>query len=327
MNNNIVVTGGAGYIGSMACKLLKQHGYNPITVDNLSRGLKSLVKFGPFEQGDIGDIEFMDKVLKKYNPISVMHFAAIVVVSETVHNPYECYNNNVVATNNLLKAMLNNSLKNIVFSSTAAIFGGTTEAKVTENSTTCPITPYGKSKLMVENILDDYDTAYGLKSICLRYFNVTGADPELEVGSCSTPVTAIVPTMIEKILSNQEFTVFGNDYETKDGTCIRDYIHVFDLITAHIKAMEKLLTTNQSKKLNLGNGNGFSVKEMINSIENATNLKLKVKYGNRRIGDPVSVIADNAEIKKYLGWDPVYTSVEEQIKHSFLWYKKHNNVL
>lgn len=326
MNNNVIVTGGAGYIGSMTAKILKHNGYNPVVVDNLKTGFNNMVKFGPFEKSDIGNIDNMKHIFNKYNPVSVIHFAASTSVGESVADPFKYYNNNTVKTVNLLKAMLDSNIHNIVFSSTAALFGNSETSLVKEDDPINPINPYGRSKAMVEEILSDFDNAYNMKFATLRYFNVVGADPELEVGECKTPGLNLFPIIFERATKNQDILIYGNDYNTKDGTGVRDYIHVKDLAVAHVLAMEKLLDSKKSFKVNLGNGKGFSVQEIIDAARKVMKRDFNAKVTPRREGDPATLISDISFSRKYLNWHPEFKDVETSLTHAWLWFKKYNNL-
>lgn len=325
VEKNVLVCGGAGYIGSMTSKLLKKAGYNPIVVDDLRSGHEFLVKFGPLEKTDIANIYVMDQIVKRYKPIAVMHFAAVPSVPEANLNPWQTYNNNITATNNLIKVMLDNNVKNLVFSSTAALFGKSTGI-IDENSEISPISIYGRSKSIMESIISDYETHYNFTWAALRYFNVSGADPELEVGECHNWETHLIPVMLEKSDKNEEFTIFGGDYPTKDGTCIRDYIHVYDISKAHVLALDKLIKDNQSFKVNLGNGNGFSVKEMVEIAKEVTGIDFKVSIKERREGDPAQIITNNSLAQKLLNWSPKYVDPKIHIQHAWEWYKKYQKI-
>lgn len=319
---NIIVTGGAGYIGSHVCKILKQKSYNPIVVDDLSSGSRALVKFGDFIQCNISNYEKLIEIFKKYKPVAVMNFAGYKTNSESVIKPLEYYNNNFVATNILLKAMIDCDIKNFIFSSSAAIFGipQNPEILIDESSPKAPATPYGKSKLMVEEVLKDYDSAYSLKSTSLRYFNACGSDPEGEIGEILGSKN-IFPSIFAAIKNKTSFIICGADYATKDGTCIRDYIHVCDLANAHILALEKQLETKKSTQINLGNGEGFSVKEIVELAKKITKVDFEIAFGARRAGDPAKLVADATLAKKYLNWDVKYPNIEDAIKHSYKFLK------
>lgn len=326
MSKNVIVTGGAGYIGSMTAKVLKEKGYNPVSVDNLQTGFKELVKFGPFEEADIGDVNAMEAIFEKYKPIAVIHFAASLLVEESTKIPLVYYKNNVAATLNLLQVMLEQKINNIVFSSTAALFGNPDSDLIKEDNPINPINPYGKSKAMVEAILGDLDSSYGLKFTNLRYFNVVGADPELTVGECHTPGTHLFPLIFYRANKGKEVLIYGDDYNTKDGTCIRDYVHVKDLAVAHVLAMEKLLENGQSVKINLGNGKGFSVKEIVSAAKKVTGIDFKVQVTARRAGDPARLVSDISFSRKYLGWQPQFVNVESSLEHAWLWFKKFHKI-
>jgi UDP-glucose 4-epimerase len=315
---NILIAGGAGFIGSYVNKVLNQQGYNTIVFDDLSRGDKSTVKWGTFVQGDIGNIDDLDAVFQKYNIDAVMHFAAYISVPESVEQPMKYYDNNVVKTTTLLNAMLKYGVKTFIFSSSAAIFGVPEYCPIPENHPCAPINPYGETKLIVEKIVRDYSHAYGLKASCLRYFNAAGGDPDGDIHNKHTYSTNIIPVIIKKVLSDDgPVTVFGTDYETRDGTCIRDYIHIHDLASAHLLALERLLAGESSCNYNLGNGQGFTVREVIDAVEQ--NIAVKVPYieGPRRAGDPPELLADSKKIIAELGWKPEYPDVATIVQHAW----------
>jgi len=322
---NVIVTGGAGFIGSSLCKVLFQNNFYPITIDNLSTGFRQLAKYGDFVEGDIGDYKKMMEVFARYNPVVVFHIAASKAVGESVENPYKYYENNFSKTNSLLKAVVDSKIQHFIFSSTASIFGLIQGEKkyIDENFPTNPINPYGASKLMVERLLEDYEKAYQLKYSALRYFNVSGADPDAELGEMSPNVANIFPILLRVIDKKyNEFVIFGDDYNTKDGTCIRDYIHIADLANAHLLAFKKQLETNKSAKINLGNGFGFSVKDVVDVFKKITNVNFNVRIGDRRPGDPDLLIANNKFANEYLGWYPQYTSLEDHVNHAWKWHQK-----
>ena len=265
---NVLVTGGAGYIGSHACKALKQAGYNPITLDNLSTGWKQSVKFGPFEEGDLLDRAIIDQVFDKYSPIAVIHFAALSNVGESMENPELYWNNNLIGSLNLIQSAVDHCCLKFVFSSTCAIYGDQDNILINEQSEQRPINAYGASKQAVENILTNFETAYGLNYIIFRYFNVAGADPDAEVGEFHVPETHLVPQILNSIDGLIDaLTIFGTNYSTPDGTCIRDFIHVCDIVDAHVLGLKWLHDDKGSRIFNLGAGNGFSVREVINHVE------------------------------------------------------------
>lgn len=316
----ILVAGGAGYIGSHTVKYLLKNNYNVVVVDNLVYGHAEAVLTPNFEHIDLSDKEALDKVFKKYKPDAVIHFAAYTYVGESVKEPKKYYHNNVINTINLLDTMLENGVKNIVFSSTCATYGNPQYMPMDEKHPQFPINPYGKTKLMVEKIMQDYHSAYGLKYVALRYFNAAGGDAEGQLGESHDPETHLIPLVLKAIKGEiSQITVFGTDYETPDGTCIRDYIHVEDLADAHMLAVEKLLSGGESYCINLGTGIGNSVKEIIDVSQIVTRKKVPVVYGERREGDPAILYAANSTAKEVLGWSPKYTDIEEIIKTAWIW--------
>ena len=316
----ILVAGGAGYIGSHTVKYLLKNNYNVVVVDNLSYGHKEAVSTPNFEQIDLADKEALDKIFKKYKIDAVIHFAAFTYVGESVSQPQKYYWNNVVNTINLLDVMIENNVKNIVFSSTCATYGNPQYTPIDENHPQSPINPYGKTKLMMEQIMADYETAYGLKYVALRYFNAAGCDKDGELGESHTPETHLIPLILKAIKGEiPQISVFGTNYDTPDGTCIRDYIHVEDLADAHMLAVEKLFKDEQSYCINLGTGIGKSVKEIIKSAEKVTGKKVPLVYGERRVGDPAKLYASNKKAKEILGWNPKYTDIDEIIKTAWAW--------
>ncbi|MFW2439061.1 MAG: UDP-glucose 4-epimerase GalE [Arenicellales bacterium] len=318
---NILVTGGAGYIGSHACKALAKAGYTPIAYDNLVYGHEWAVKWGPFEQGDILDRERLDEIIKQYQPAAIMHFAAYAYVGESVDEPGKYYRNNVVGSLTLLEAMRDNDISNFIFSSTCATYGEPEQIPIPEDHKQSPINPYGYSKLMIEQMLSDFDVAHGLKSVSLRYFNAAGADPEGDIGEDHDPETHLIPLVLDAAIGKREnITIFGDDYDTEDGTCIRDYIHVTDLADAHVKALKYLEEGGKTTKFNLGNGKGFSVKEVIDTAKEVTGKEIPVEMGPRRPGDPPRLVGDAERIRKELNWHPKYDDLETIIKTAWEWH-------
>ncbi|WP_178337619.1 UDP-glucose 4-epimerase GalE [Candidatus Avelusimicrobium facis] len=316
---NILVVGGAGYIGSHVVKMLAVQGYNPVVYDNLSKGHREAVQGHPFELGDLGDKARLAEVFKKYAIEAVMHFAAFIEVGESVQDPSKYYHNNVAKVLNLLDAMHENAVHYFVFSSTAATFGEPVHPKIDENHPQKPINPYGNTKLMVEKMLEDFDTAYGLKSVALRYFNASGADDSGEIGESHTPETHLIPLVLQAAAGKRPcIRVFGTDYPTPDGTCVRDYVHVNDLARAHILALEKMTQENQSLRYNLGSGNGQSVAELIARAKEVTGVDFKVEYKGRRAGDPAVLVADSAKAARELGWKPQY-DLKQIIQTAWNW--------
>lgn len=304
---NILVIGGAGYIGSHMVRMLANQGYNPVVFDNLSKGHREAVANYPFELGDLGDKARLTEVFKKYGIEAVMHFAAFAEVGESVKEPSKYYHNNVAKVLDLLDALVENDIKYFVFSSTAATFGEPVRPKIDESHPQNPINPYGNTKLMVEKILADFDTAYGLKATALRYFNASGADDSGEIGESHNPETHLIPIVLQAAAGKRaSIKMFGTDYPTPDGTCVRDYVHVNDLARAHILALEKMFKDNVSERFNLGSGNGFSVAEIVKEAKRITDIDFTVEKAPRRDGDPAVLVADSAKAERILGWKPQY---------------------
>ncbi|ASA55905.1 UDP-glucose 4-epimerase GalE [Vibrio gazogenes] len=322
---NILVVGGAGYIGSHTCKMLSQKGFNPIVFDNLIYGHKEFIKWGEFVLGDLSDINQIRLVFEKYQIDAVMHFAAFAYVGESVEHPQKYYANNVVATLNLLNVMIEFGVKNFIFSSTCATYGNPQYLPIDEAHPQTPINPYGMSKLMVESILKDYSNAYDFKFVSLRYFNASGCDPECEVGENHNPETHLIPLILDAAIGKRDsIKVFGSDYDTRDGSAIRDYIHVIDLAEAHILALKSLLAGGDSDIFNLGNGQGFTVKEVIECVKQVTQKEFKVIYTDRRPGDPSSLIGSSDKIIAKLNWKPKFARLEDIIKTAWDWHVKLN---
>lgn len=316
----ILVVGGAGYIGSHAVKMLLANDYNVVTLDNLSGGYRDAVVGGDFVLGDIADPNCLKKIFTDYNFAGVMHFASFIQVGESVQNPGKYYQNNVAATLNLLDAMVAHQVKTFIFSSTAAIFGEPQYVPIDEQHPKQPINPYGSSKWMIEQILTDYEHAYGLKAICLRYFNAAGADPDGQLGERHDPETHLIPLVLQAASGKREFiSVYGQDYATPDGTCIRDYIHINDLCQAHVLALEALFNGANSNAYNLGNGAGFSVKQVIEVAEAVTGKNIPVKIVARRAGDPARLVADAKQAQAALNWQPQYADLTSIIAHAWQW--------
>jgi UDP-glucose-4-epimerase GalE len=321
---NILVVGGAGYIGSHMCKYLANNGYTPITFDNLVYGHRQAVKYGPFIEGSISDSKLIRHVFSEYQIEAVMHFAAFCYVGESVTQPAKYYRNNVVNTLNLLEVMVEKNVNNFIFSSSCATYGEPVEIPITEHHPQNPINPYGKTKLMIEQILDDFKDAYGLESVCLRYFNAAGADPDGELGEDHEPETHLVPLVLQTALGQRAaINIFGDDYPTRDGTCIRDYIHINDLAQAHFLALEKLLNGQPGGKYNLGNGDGYSVKEVIKAARNITGEPIPSKIVERRPGDPAELIGSSEKAVKELGWKPQFPNLDTIIETAWEWHRNH----
>ena len=319
----ILIVGGAGYIGSHANKELTKRGYKTLILDNLVYGHEASVKWGSFVLGDLGDKETLRKIFIEYKIEAVMHFAAFAYVGESVTDPAKYYQNNVVNTINLLDVMLESGVKKFIFSSTCATYGDPIEIPITETHPQAPINPYGQSKLMVEKILADYSHAYDLKYVALRYFNAAGADADAEIGEDHDPETHLIPLVLDVALGKREqINVFGSDYETKDGTAVRDYIHVTDLADAHILALEYLKKGEPSTVFNLGNGLGYSVQEVIDVAKKVTGEEIKTVYAPRREGDPAILIGGAEKAIKVLGWKPRFAKLEQIIETAWKWHNR-----
>ncbi len=315
MTLRVLVTGGAGYIGSHTCKALANAGYEPVSYDNMVYGHDELVKWGPLEVGDILDGERLKEVIDKYSPDACMHFAAFALVGESVEDPAKYYKNNVLGTLSLLEALKEKGINRLIFSSSAAVYGNPVKTPIPDDHSLSPVNPYGETKRIMEGVLRDFGAAYGLKSASLRYFNAAGADPEGESGELHDPETHLVPLVLEVAAGKREhITVFGDDYDTRDGTCIRDYIHVTDLADAHVRALERLGKGDTTKAYNLGNGNGFSVLEVIETARKVTGHPIPVEIGSRRAGDPPVLVADSSRIMEELGWRPLFDDLETIIE-------------
>ncbi len=317
---NILVTGGAGYIGSHACKALAQAGYTPVTYDNLVYGHRWAVRWGPLEVGDIADRARLDAVIAQYRPAAVMHFAAYAYVGESVQDPGKYYRNNVAGTLTLLEAMRDHGIDTLIFSSTCATYGIPDQVPIAEDHPQRPINPYGASKWMIERILQDFDAAHGLRSIALRYFNAAGADPDGDIGEAHDPETHLIPLVLDAAAGKRPaITVYGDDYDTPDGTCIRDYIHVTDLANAHVVALKALQAGPATTAYNLGNGQGFSVREVIAAAEAVTGRPVPVHIGARRSGDPARLVGDARRIRQALGWTPRHQALEAMLATAWRW--------
>ncbi|HQC72601.1 MAG TPA: UDP-glucose 4-epimerase GalE [Candidatus Competibacteraceae bacterium] len=316
---HVLVVGGAGYIGSHMVKLLGQRGFQVTVLDNLCAGHRDAVQGARFVLGDLGERDLLNALFQAEHFDGVMHFASHIQVGESVREPAKYYLNNVFKTQYLLDAMVAHRVKCFIFSSTAAIFGEPLRVPIDEDHPKQPINPYGRGKWMVEQMLQDYDLAYGLKAVCLRYFNAAGADPEGKLGERHDPETHLIPLVLRAATSQRPITVFGTDYDTPDGTCIRDYIHVNDLGEAHLLALQRLWDGVGSAAYNLGNGNGFSVREVIDTARKVTGCEIPVVYGERRPGDPARLVADAHRARADLGWTPRYADLATIIAHAWQW--------
>ncbi|MDK4719496.1 UDP-glucose 4-epimerase GalE [Rhizobium sp. CNPSo 3968] len=320
----VLVVGGAGYIGSHTCLDLANKGFKPVVYDNFSNGHREFVKWGPAEEGDIRDRARLDEVLAKHKPAAILHFAALIEVGESVKDPVSFYENNVIGTLTLLSAAQAAGVKAFVFSSTCATYGLPQSVPLDESHQQVPINPYGRTKYIVEQALADYDQYKGLRSVILRYFNAAGADFEGRIGEWHTPETHAIPLAIDAALGRRQgFKVFGSDYDTRDGTCVRDYIHVLDLADAHVRAVEYLLDGGDSVALNLGTGTGTTVKELLGTIETVSNRPFPVEYVGRREGDSTTLVANNDKARDILGWSPQY-DLTEIIQSAWNWHAKSN---
>ena len=316
----VLVVGGAGYVGSHMVRCLGNAGIDVTTLDNLSSGRRESVTHGKFVRGDLGDRTLIDQLFASAKYDGVMHFAAHIEVDESVVNPAKYYLNNVANTQVLLDAMHDHGVNDFIFSSTAAIFGEPVQGRIDESHPKAPINPYGRSKLMVEAILADYDTAYGLNSVCLRYFNAAGADPAGDIGERHEPESHLLPLVLQAASGRREsISIFGTDYDTRDGTCVRDYIHVNDLCDAHLLALRTLWDGAPSAAYNLGNGSGFSVREVIDAAVAVTGQDIAVVEAERRAGDPGTLVADSAHAKSALKWRPQYADLVKIIEHAWQW--------
>ena len=315
--------GGAGYIGSHMVKYLDKQGVKITVLDNLSTGYHDLLTAGDFVEGDLGDSELLADLFRTKEIDVVMHFAASSLVGESVSDPLKYYKNNVASTANLLSAMVENNVKKFIFSSTAAVYGEPKQLPITEDSETSPTNPYGSSKLAVEGMLRDCDRAYGLKSICLRYFNACGADDSAEIGERHQPETHLIPLVLQAAIGVRDsISIFGNDYPTEDGTCLRDYVHVNDLAQAHYLAMQKLLEGGDSNVYNLGNSTGYSVRQVIDEACKVTLKEIKVVEAPRRAGDPAVLVAESHKAREQLGWVPKYESLSTMIETAWQWHQR-----
>jgi UDP-glucose 4-epimerase len=320
---NILVAGGAGYIGAHTCLNLFSKGFAPIVYDNLSNGHAEFAQWGPLEVGDIRDRKRLDEVLRKYKPQAIIHFAAAIEVGESVRDPSGFYDNNVAGTISLLRAAQAAGIDKIVFSSTCATYGIPLSIPMNETHVQNPINPYGRSKLIVEQILKDLDQYQALRSCILRYFNAAGADPEGRIGEWHSPETHVIPIAIEAALGRRaHFQVLGTDYDTRDGSCVRDFVHVLDLADAHTRAIEHLLNNGTSQALNLGTGHGTTVKELLETVRRVVGESFEVKYGPRREGDSPALVADNTLARRMIGWSPRH-DLRSIIETAYDWHSNH----
>ena len=322
----ILVTGGAGYIGSHVCKELSEYGFEAVAFDNLSTGHRELVKWGPLIEGDVGDRDSIEAAIREVRPEAVLHFAASSLVGESMTRPGKYYRNNVVGSLNLLEAMVATGVSRIVLSSTCATYGIPEQTPIGEDTPQNPINTYGRTKLVIERMIDAFEMAHGMKSVCLRYFNACGADPDGETGELHECEPHLIPRAIFSALGQvSDFSVFGDDYATPDGTPIRDYIHVTDLASAHVSALLHLLRQDSSVKLNLGIGTGYSVKQIIDAVGRVTKRKVPSTVNGRRPGDPAILVANCAKAKEVLGFEPRFSALETIIETAWNWHSRRHN--
>ncbi len=323
MQKTILVTGGAGYIGSHTCKALAEAGYLPVALDNLVHGPKWAVKWGPLVEGDLADRSLIDRVFATYDIQGVIHFAAYAYVGESMEKPAKYFHNNVVGTLNLLDSIIANDINYFVFSSTCATYGIPNQIPISEDHPQKPVNPYGDSKLFIEKTLRWYDIAYGLKAAILRYFNAAGADPDGLIGEAHHPETHLIPLVIQAALdATASVAIYGTDYATLDGTAIRDYIHVSDLATAHVAALEYLRVRQSSNQFNLGTGRGHSVREVISAIQKYSGRSISIQESPRRPGDPPVLVADASKADKELGWQPTESDLDTIIRTAWDWHSR-----
>lgn len=322
---SILIVGGAGYIGSQTAKQVARAGLEPVVFDNLVYGHRWAVKWGPFVEADLADVARVRRTLEEHQVSAVIHFAAYTYVGESVTNPRKYFHNNIVNTLNLLDAMVDAGVRDIVFSSTCATYGEPVRVPIDEQHPQNPVNPYGESKLAVEKMLRWYAGAYGLRYAALRYFNAAGADPDGELGEDHAPETHLIPLAIEAALGGPELSIFGTDYPTPDGSAIRDYIHVSDLADAHLLALRKLQAGAPQLQLNLGTGRGHSVREVVNAVERVSGRKVPARLVDRRAGDPPALVADARQAAELLGWKPQYPDLATIVEHAFRWRRDRAN--
>ena len=321
-DQKVLVTGGAGYIGSHVCKVLQQSGFIPVTFDNLVTGWRDAVKFGPFEQGDLLNKRDIDWVFEKHSPVAVMHFAALSQVGESIQKPGLYWHNNVMGSLNLIQTAVEHDCMDFVFSSTCATYGEQDGVVLDEDSMQHPINAYGTSKRAVENILADYQATYGLNQVIFRYFNVAGADPDAEIGEFHKPETHLIPLILDTVIGKRDaLTIFGTDYDTPDGTCIRDYVHVCDLVEAHVLGLNWLQEGRGSRIFNLGTGDGFSVLEVVGHAEQVTKRPVPIREGARRLGDCTKLLSGSSRAVSELGWSATRSTMKQMITDAWRWHQ------
>ncbi|SES07402.1 UDP-glucose 4-epimerase [Tranquillimonas rosea] len=325
MSTTILVTGGAGYIGSHACKVLARAGYTPVTYDSLTTGWRDAVTFGPFEEGDLLDRERLDQVFAAYRPAAVMHFAALSQVGESMTDPGTYWRNNVAGSLTLIEAAVAAGCLNFVFSSTCATYGDQDGVVLDEGCAQYPLNAYGASKRAIEDMLENFEASHGLRHVIFRYFNVAGADPDGEVGEFHRPETHLIPLMLDAVDGKRDaLTIFGTDYDTPDGTCVRDYVHVMDLVDAHVLGLKWLQDDKGSRVFNLGTGTGFTVREVVNSSAAVTNREVPIIEGDRRPGDCVALVSGSTRAGQELGWQPARSTLDAMITDAWRWHQTGN---
>ena len=322
MTQHVLVTGGAGYVGSHACKTLHEAGFVPVTFDNLETGWRDAVKFGPFELGDLLDRDRIDEVFAKYQPSAVMHFAAISLVGDAMSDPGRYWRVNVGGGLNLIEAAVAADCRNFVFSSTCATYGDHDGVTLTEDTPQKPLNAYGASKMAIEQMLVSFGHSHGLRHVIFRYFNVAGSDPDGEIGEYHRPETHLIPLMLDAIDGKRDgLTVYGTDYPTSDGTCVRDYVHVCDLIDAHVLGLNWLQDGKENRVFNLGSGSGFSVREVISNARAVTNRTVPFHEGPRRAGDAASLVSGSVRAETELGWQPERSDLHTMIADAWRWHQ------
>ena len=326
MGGTVLVTGGAGYVGAHGCKALSQAGYLPVVYDNFVHGHEEAVRWGPLERGDTADRARLDEVFERHRPVAVMHFAAFTAVGESVADPGKYYRNNVGGTLALLETMAAHKVRRFVFSSTAATYGLPDQVPITEDQPTRPINPYGHSKQMVEQMLLDFEAAHGISSAMMRYFNAAGASPDGDIGEDHDPETHLIPLALDAVTGRRPaLTLFGDDYPTPDGTCVRDYIHVGDLADAHVLALDYLAAGGATRAFNLGTGTGVSVREILESVRRVTGHEVPHVVGPRRAGDPPVLVADPSRARAELGWSPRLSDIDTIVATAWAWHQRRGN--
>lgn len=319
---HVLVTGGAGYIGSHACKALAMAGYVPVTFDNLTTGWQEAVKFGPFVEGDLLDRTALDQVFRDYNPVAILHFAALSQVGESMQEPGRYWRNNVHGAQNLIEAAIEADCLDLVFSSTCAIYGDQDGVVLDENSPQAPISPYAATKRAIEDMIAGFSASAGLRCVSFRYFNVAGADPEAEVGEFHRPESHLIPLMLDAIAGKRPaLTLHGVDYDTEDGTCVRDYVHVMDLVEAHILGLDWLKAGRGNRVFNLGTGSGYSVRQVIDACQQVTGQTVPMVEGPRRAGDCASLVSGSSRAMHELGWSPVRSTLAQMIADAWRWHQ------